>query len=181
MTQRPPRGTRVARPLVLGSGFLLAQLGAHAASSFAQRIAAFGVTPPQVGLLRAIGDLPGRSQQTLADEFGLPPSRMVSFIDDLESRDLVERRRDPGDRRVHLIHLSTAGEKLLEALAGVAQQAEHDLFEALNAGERRQLAELLQRVVDQQGLTRGVHPGYSRLRDGRVDCPPSDLAADESG
>jgi DNA-binding MarR family transcriptional regulator len=151
------------RPLV-GAGFMLSQLGAHASAEFAKRIEPLGLIPPHVGVLHAIGEHPGRSQQAVADAFRLPPSRMVALIDDLEARGLVERRRDDRDRRVHLLHLSVAGEAMLGELAAVGRTAERELFAALSATERRDLTALLTRVADQQGLTRGVHPGYERLK-----------------
>jgi DNA-binding MarR family transcriptional regulator len=151
------------RPVLLGSGFLLSQLGAHAATRFAALIAPLGLNPPQVGLLRSIGDHPGRSQQAVADEFRLPPSRMVGFIDDLEASGLVERRRDPSDRRVHLLHLSDAGEAMVRTLEGIGKDAEQALFAALSKAERATLQQLLARVADEQGLYPGVHPGYPML------------------
>jgi DNA-binding MarR family transcriptional regulator len=175
MADRAASDPRSGRPDVIGVGFLLAQLGAHSAAAYAKRIQPLGLTPPQVGVLRAIGERPGRSQQAIADEFGLPPSRMVGFIDDLEARGLVQRRRDDRDRRVHLLHLSEAGEDMLGQLASVASDAEHELLAPLTDDQRASLAEWLTRIADGQGLTRGVHPGYSRLhgdRDG-VACPPS--------
>jgi DNA-binding MarR family transcriptional regulator len=163
------------RPSVLGVGFLLAQLGAHSAAAYAKRIQPMGLTPPHVGVLRAIGEFPGRSQQVIAAEFGVPPSRMVGFIDDLEARGLVQRRRDDRDRRVHLLHLSEAGEQVLEELASVASASERDLLSALTVAERQELAAWLTRIADEQGLTRGVHPGYGRLRDrGDTPCPVVD-------
>lgn len=158
-----PAPAGAGRPQMLGVGFLLAQLGAHSASRFAARVAPLGLTPPQVGILRAITDRPGRSQQALADEFGLPPSRMVAFIDELEERALVERRRDPRDRRVHSIHLSEQGKAMVRELATVAKQAERELLSSLSPAERSQLSEVLSRIADHQGLTRGVHPGYRHL------------------
>jgi DNA-binding MarR family transcriptional regulator len=159
-------------PKVLGIGFLLSQLGAHSAAAFAGRIAPLGLTPPHVGVLAAIARQPGRSQQAIADEFGVPPSRMVALIDELEARGLVERRRDDSDRRVHLLHLSDAGGKTLGEVAALGQDAERELLTALTVTERRELAERLTRIADQQGLRRGVHPGYHRLRSGSTDCPP---------
>jgi DNA-binding MarR family transcriptional regulator len=160
-----------AAPRVIGVGFLLAQLGTHSAIEYAKRIQPLGLTPPQVGVLRAIGESPGRSQQAIADEFRVPPSRMVGFIDELESRGLVRRGRDDRDRRVHLLELSEAGEAMLVELAALAQSAERDLLAGLTATERRQLSEWLARIADQQGLTRGVHPGYARLRADRDQSP----------
>ena len=153
-----------SRPAPFGVGFLLSQLGLLSASNFARLVAPLGVTPPHVGLLRAITDSPGRSQQALADEFGMPASRMVVLLDDLEARGLVERRRDPADRRVHLLHATPEGVDLMTRVEEAGKDAERRLLQALSAAERKQLKDLLLRIADDQRLTRGVHPGYRTLR-----------------
>ncbi|HEX3824779.1 MAG TPA: MarR family winged helix-turn-helix transcriptional regulator [Mycobacteriales bacterium] len=158
-----PAASAEQRPLI-GAGFLISALGAHASAEFAKRIWPLGLIPPHIGILHAIGAHPGRSQQAVADVFRLPPSRMVALIDDLEARGLVERRRDERDRRVHLLHLSAAGEAMLVELAAIARSAEKAMFAALTAAERRDLTAMLTRIADQQGLTPGVHPGYERIR-----------------
>ncbi|HEX3901092.1 MAG TPA: MarR family winged helix-turn-helix transcriptional regulator [Mycobacteriales bacterium] len=151
-------------PEVIGTGFLLSALGAHSAFSFAKRLEPLGLTPPQVGLLRAIAFGPGRSQQSLADEFGLPPSRVVGFVDDLEAAGLVERRRDERDRRVHRLYLTTAGTKTMRRIAGLGRESEEALLGSLSTADRQALRDLLERLVTVQGLTPGVHPGYKRMK-----------------
>ncbi|MEQ3553705.1 MarR family winged helix-turn-helix transcriptional regulator [Pseudonocardia nematodicida] len=147
----------------IGSAFLLAQIGAHAASRFAERISELDLTPPQTGLLRAVAAEPGRSQQSLARHLGTPASRLVALVDGLAGRGLVERRRNPDDRRLHALHVTPAGKEMLDRIGGVAGEHEQDLLGALDPDERATLRELLSRVADDQGLTPGVHPGYRRL------------------
>lgn len=162
------------RSSLVGPGFLVAQVGAHAAAMFAKHVAPLGISPAHVGVLRVVAEHPGRSQQAVADEFGMPASRMVVLIDDLEARGLIERRRGLGDRRVHSLHLTGDGQILVTRLRGVGRDAERTLLAALTASERRQLFDLLQRVAVEQGLRDGIHPGYSKLRPdaGRdVACP----------
>jgi DNA-binding MarR family transcriptional regulator len=125
-----------------------------------------------VGLLRAIAIGPGRSQQAISDEFGMPPSRMVAFVDELEDKGLVERRRGTQDRRVHSLYLTKAGEKMMRQLAEVGRAAEDALLGALTDTERDQLNELLTRIASSQDLTPGIHPGYRRMKADRTDAPP---------
>jgi DNA-binding MarR family transcriptional regulator len=146
-----------------GSAFLLAQLGAFAAARFAERIAALDLMPPQTGLIRAIAADPGRSQQALARLLGTPPSRLVALVDGLDERGLVERRRNPDDRRLHALYLTDAGEALLARIAEVARAHDDAICAGLAAAERTQLRALLARLADTHGLTPGVHPGYRRL------------------
>ncbi|MFE9203374.1 MarR family winged helix-turn-helix transcriptional regulator [Micromonospora sp. NPDC007230] len=146
-----------------GAAFLLAQLGAHAAERFAQRVKELGLTPADVGLLRMIASQPGRSQRSLATDLGVVPSRVVALVDGLERKGLVERRSGETDRRHHALHLTTDGEQVLMRMRPIATAHEDDLCAALSTDERSQLANLLQRIADQQGLVPHVHPGYRNL------------------
>lgn len=146
-----------------GAAFLLTALGTHAAAAFAGRVAALDLTPPLVGLLRAIEASPGQSQQALAHLLGTPPSRLVGLVDALADRDLVERRRNPTDRRLHALHLTDGGRALLERIEAIGQAHDDAVFRSLDAAERTQLRALLVRVAEDQGLTPGVHPGYRHI------------------
>ena len=144
--------------------FLLAQVGAHAAGKFAERLGPLGVTPAHVGSLRVIAASPDSSQQEVAETLGMFPSRFVALVDELEERGLVQRVESPRDRRVYLLRLTAQGRQVLQAVRRVAREHQDALLSALNAEERGLLASLLQRVADQQGLRPGVHPGFARLR-----------------
>ena len=146
-----------------GAAFLLAQLGAHAAGRYAEKVAALELDPAQTGVLHLIARRPGQSQQALADQLGVAASRVVALVDGLESRGLLARQRSATDRRNYELHLTDDGQELLTRLREVAVAHEKDVTTALTADERARLIELLQKVADQQGLTPGVHPGYRRL------------------
>ncbi|MDN5916304.1 MAG: MarR family winged helix-turn-helix transcriptional regulator [Pseudonocardia sp.] len=146
-----------------GGAFLLTQLGTHAAQAFAERIAELDLTPPQAGLLRAVAFGPGRSQQALAQQLGTAPTRLVALVDGLEQRGLLERRRNPGDRRLHAVHLSVAGEAVMADIGRVSRDHDDAVLSALDPAEREQLRALLARVATDRGLTPGVHPGYRTL------------------
>lgn len=143
-----------------GSAFLLAQLGAHAAARFADRIASLDLTPAQAGLLRLITREPGQSQQAIAGQLGTPASRLVLLVDELEERGLIERRRNPGDRRHYALYLTPAGGQFMKELGQLGAAHEDDICAALDPAERQELNRLLRRIADQQELTPGVHPGY---------------------
>jgi DNA-binding MarR family transcriptional regulator len=156
-----------------GSAFLLAALGSYAAERFAERIATLDLTPPQSGLLRAVAATPGRSQQSLARLRGTPPSRLVGLVDSLAERGLLERRRNPDDRRLHALHLTAAGERLLRRVTEVGRAHDDAICGNLSAEERTQLRALLARIADAHQLTPGVHPGFRRLGAGGLPAPGS--------
>jgi DNA-binding MarR family transcriptional regulator len=143
--------------------FLLAQIGAHAASRFGERLAALALTPAHAGLLRVISSSDGASQQQVALTLGMFASRMVALVDELEEKKLVERLPNPEDRRTYSLALTAEGRRVLDAIGRVAREHQDDLLAALNKAERDALAALLLRVADQQGLIRGVHPGFARM------------------
>jgi DNA-binding MarR family transcriptional regulator len=89
--------------------------------------------------------------------------RLVALIDELEDRDLVTRARDPDDRRNYAITLTDDGRRTLAELAGVAREHELAITAALDDDERAQLAGLLRRLAEEQGLAPGVHPGFRRI------------------
>lgn len=143
--------------------FLLAQLGAHAASQFAERLKVLELAPPDAGILRLLRMAAGLSQQELAAKLQIHPSRLVAILDNLEKRGLLERRANPEDRRLYSLHLTEAGGEVLERIGKVAREHQDALLSALNKEQRSELGSLLLRIADQQGLVRGVHPGYQRL------------------
>lgn len=146
-----------------GAAFLLAQLGSYATDRFSERVAELDLVPAQTGLLRAVAARPGQSQQALAQLLGTPPSRLVALIDGLEARGSVERRRNPADRRLHALHLTDAGHRLLRKIGEVARAHDDTICSALDPHERDQLRALLARIADDHHLTPGVHPGYRTI------------------
>ena len=143
--------------------FLVAQLGAYAAQRFGERAAALDFTRPQAGVLRLISREPGLSQQAVARRLGTPPSRLVALVDGLEQRGLIERRRNPGDRRNYALHLTVAGEQAMAALSQASLEHEQAISAPLTQTERAQLSKLLGKLAAAHGLVPGVHPGYRSL------------------
>jgi DNA-binding MarR family transcriptional regulator len=146
-----------------GPAFLLAQLGAHAASQFAERLKVIGLAPSDAGILRLLRVAAGLSQQELAAKLKIHPSRLVALLDNLEKQGFLERGANPDDRRLYSLHLTKDGGEALERIGKVAREHQEALLSTLTVDERDTLATLLLRIADQQGLVRGVHPGYQRL------------------
>src|SRR5918996_2924810 len=153
---RPPRSV----------GFLISQLGFFSSKRFAEALAPLGIGPREFLLLRFVAASEGQSQQALAERLDVPASRMVALVDHLEEQGLLERRPDPGDRRVRGLHLTRKGRKTVEQAAKVAIDYETKLCSCLDQGERDQLIDLLQKLQEGQTELRGVHPGLAREHPG---------------
>jgi len=154
VSEQKPRGS---------TAFLLAQIGAHAATQFGEKLKGLQLTRPHAGILRLIGLTPGLSQQELARRLAILPSQLVALLDELEKRGLIERRRDATDRRTYALHLTKSGRDVAEQMGRIAREHDDAVCAALDIHERQQLNALLGRIAEQQGLTPGVHPGYRRL------------------
>jgi DNA-binding MarR family transcriptional regulator len=74
---------------------------------------------------------------------GIDPSILVTLLNPLEADELVSRRRDPLDRRRHLVTLTPAGDRLLTSAARAQRDTEDEIFAALDADQREQLRALL--------------------------------------
>jgi DNA-binding MarR family transcriptional regulator len=145
------------------ASFLLAQVGAHAARQFAERLSPLKLSPPHAGILRRLAHSGGVSQRELAAQLGMHASRLVGVVDEMESLGLVVREGNTDDRRTYSLQITPKGRETLKVIGKISQQHNEALTAALSTEEQEVLAALLQRIADQQGLTRGVHPGYSRL------------------
>ncbi|HEX4661268.1 MAG TPA: MarR family transcriptional regulator [Streptosporangiaceae bacterium] len=142
-----------------GIAYLLVQLGFHLARKFSERLAPLGVEPRQVGMLTRLAANEGRSQQAIGELVGLNPTRMVFLVDELEKQGLVERRRNPADRRSHALYLTDQGrEKLREAQQASAAH-EREIGASLTDAQRRELAALLRQVAGDQGISEDRLPG----------------------
>ena len=153
-------------PLEQSVGFLLSKLGFQTAAGFTAIMEPLGLAPPHFAVLRFIGGDEGRSQQVVAEAVGVPPSRIVAFVDVLEERGLVERRRNPADRRAHALHLTEEGRRVLEAAQAKADEYEQEVCAGLTGEERARLLELLQRIARVHEIPVNIHPGM------RLEVPP---------
>lgn len=142
-----------------GLGLLLVQVGFQAGRQFGERLAPLGIEQRQAGMLTRLAANEGRSQQAIAELIGVNATRMVFLVDELERLGLVERRRNPADRRSHALYLTAEGQAMLGRVKGVAAEHEAHLAAGLSAADRAELTRLLRRLASQQGLTATGLPG----------------------
>src|SRR6266852_7715632 len=96
----------------------------HGARRFGERLKPLGLEQRHAGMLIRLAANQGRSQQAIAEMVGVNATRMVFLVDELEGLGLVERRRNPGDRRSHALYLPEAGAVMLERVR--AATTEHE-------------------------------------------------------
>lgn len=87
------------------------------------------------------------SQQGLGDALDIDASNLVAILNDLEDKGLITRRRDPEDRRRHIVEITAAGVERLTDVAVVVADVEERLLAALDEEQRAQLHELLATIA----------------------------------
>ena len=93
---------------------MLSSLGYAVSRRFHQVLEPLELEPGEFALLRAVSASDGEAQNALAERLHISPSWMVAIVDQLERRELLERRPHARDRRVRNLHLTVAGKKLLK-------------------------------------------------------------------
>jgi DNA-binding MarR family transcriptional regulator len=129
------------------TGFLISRMGLVAAKRFGERLESLGLTTRMWGALNVLAAEGAITQHALCKSIGMDPSSMVSTIDELEARGLVERRRHPTDRRAHALHVTDKGRETLARGREIARSAQEELLAPLNEEERAQLHSLLLRLA----------------------------------
>jgi len=162
--------TGVAERNFRSVGFMLSSLGYATSRAFHRVLAPLELEPSQFAVLRGVGFDEGRSQQALAERLRISPSRVVAIVDDLESRQLLERRPHPSDRRVRNLHVTSRGRELLDQAIELARQHEQRLGEGLTDAERTQLLDLLDKLATSLDLTRGAHAALREDSGGTSDA-----------
>ena len=146
-------GTEVQTPRLaaarIGSdvGLLLAKL--HAAGSVLnnQALADFGLRERSFSVLTLACSEMEPTQRELADFLSLDPSQVVTLVDDLERRGLVERTQGKQDRRAKIIVSTAEGRKMHAKARAALDVAENEHLAALNEGEQGQLRALLRKAL----------------------------------
>jgi DNA-binding MarR family transcriptional regulator len=127
-------------------GLLLARHGQFVSIQIRKAMASTGLTPRHRQVLVDLSERGPTSQQALLETLAVDPSVLVSILNDLERQGLAERRRDPADRRRHIVEMSSKGCDVLRRIENAVSRAEAELFADLDLADRGRLHELLTKV-----------------------------------
>jgi len=101
--------------------------------------------------LSFLNDHDGAAQQALGDALCIDANNLVLLLNELEAAGYAERRRDPLDRRRHLVHITTAGRRALDRAERAQEDVESQVLAALEPDERATLRDLLARALENAG------------------------------
>jgi len=134
---------RVPAELVSSPVFLLKRLGMKAKEESHAAYTDAGVHPYHYSILATLAEGERETQGAIADALDYDRGQLVGLLDEMEEAGLVERRRDPEDRRRQVVVMTPAGKKTLVKVRAVAQQLDDDFLAPLTAEQRKQLQKLL--------------------------------------
>ena len=104
-----------------------------------------GVTEWRV--IAVLGRFPGLSASEVAARTAMDKVAVSRAVARLLERGLLERETDDGDRRRSVMALSVAGRRVHAQVSPLALEIESRLLAGLDAGERRQLHALLEKLA----------------------------------
>lgn len=128
-------------------GFLLGRAHLAHRAIAEQALASLGLGVKAFGALSVLVEEGPLSQQRLGERQGVDRTTMVAVVDDLERGGLVERRRDPQDRRAYALYATAKGRRVLRQAGEAAKRAEDEFLAPLPARDRRCLKQMLQTLM----------------------------------
>ena len=139
---------RLPAELVASTSFLLKRLGFAAKDRTMAAYEETGLHPYHYGVMLVLDEGSRETQGSIADALGYDRGQLVGLLDELEEQGLVERKRDPNDRRRHIVRLTSEGKKALRRLRALARQLEDDFLTPLSDDDRQALHSLLLRLAE---------------------------------
>jgi DNA-binding MarR family transcriptional regulator len=134
--------------LVASATFLLKRLGFAAKERSMKAYEGTGLHPYHHAILLVLDEGSAETQGSIADALGYDRGQLVGLLDELEERRLIERRRDPNDRRRHLVQPTPEGKRTLRKLRALSREVEDEFLAPLSEDERAQLHALLLRLAE---------------------------------
>jgi MarR family transcriptional regulator, transcriptional regulator for hemolysin len=134
------------RPTRAPIGRHLAQTSRSVSRAFDDALAQAGGSVPVWLVLISLKSQQLRNQRELAEAVGIREATLTHHLNSMDEQGLITRRRDPANRRVHLVELTDAGEAAFQRLRGAAAAFDQQLRAGFSDDEVTDLEALLSRL-----------------------------------
>ena len=145
--EREPNLGMVPEPIRRSLAFTLVRAAHRVRECVERSLEPLGIRGPHLFILTVMHTEGPMSQAALTKRLWIDRTTMVHIIDDLERLGLVERARDPNDRRANAVRVSPRGEEMLVQAGQRAGAGEAEFLSALSPEEQEQLRTLLARLA----------------------------------
>jgi MarR family transcriptional regulator, transcriptional regulator for hemolysin len=135
-------GPPAAEPI----GLHLARVAKEVSRAFDAVLVGAGGSLPMWVVLVSLQAGPRRAQRDLAAAIGIEGATLTYHLNRMEADGLIGRRRDPANRRVHVVELTEAGRQRFADLLGVVTEFDRRLRDGFSAAEIAVLGEQLERL-----------------------------------
>jgi len=137
----------VPRPSRPPIGLHLARTARSVSRAFDDALAQAGGSVPIWLVLISLKSQQVRNQRELAEAVGIREATLTHHLNSMDEEGLITRRRDPANRRVHLVELTEAGEAAFQRMRGAATAFDQRLRSGLSGDDVAQLEALLGRLA----------------------------------
>jgi MarR family transcriptional regulator, lower aerobic nicotinate degradation pathway regulator len=138
-----PAVVRPPKELLSSTSHLLKRLGWVVKERAAGAFESTGLSPYHYAVLALLEEEPRETQAMIADALGYDRSHLVGLLDELEEGGLIDRRRDPNDRRRHLVTVTPEGRRALKRLRSIVKRVDDEFLAPLDDEQREALHALL--------------------------------------
>ncbi len=139
-------------------GLRLTQVSRAVSRAFDDALAAAGGSLPVWLVVLNLKTRSLANQRELAEAMGIREATLTHHLNAMEASGLVTRRRDPANRRIHVVALTTAGEEAFVRLRGAAIAFDRQLRRGITDADAASLGELLGRLAANAGVETGSPP-----------------------
>ncbi|HEY0630949.1 MAG TPA: MarR family winged helix-turn-helix transcriptional regulator [Thermoleophilaceae bacterium] len=127
------------------------KLGRITMHRFTEALEPFGIRPRHVAALIELRDRGELTQQSLCGQLHIDPTNLVAILNELEQQGYATRRRDPQDRRRHLVEVSKKGVAVIEKVTKAMDRVEAEMLGDFEPAEREQFEQLLAAIWERSG------------------------------
>ena len=127
-------------------GYLLKDVSRRYAARFERHAQEVSLTLMQCKVLLYLSKNEGASQVRLCELTDIEPMMMVRILDRMEADQLLERRRDPNDRRARRLYLTRKAARLLDEIDRISEVTRSEIFAGVSKADREAFLKVLEHV-----------------------------------